>query len=227
MRKFSLVLLMLFTLDAYSVSSVSFGKSKRILADVYADYQKTFYCECDYSRQGKKLVPELDSCGYKVRKQQKRAQRIEWEHVVPAWYFGHQMQCWQNGGRKACKKDDAFRAMEADMHNLVPAVGEVNGDRSNYRFSEWNAKPYQYGACKVYVDFKGRKVQPPSASKGAIARTYFYMADQYNLKLSKQDKRLFDVWNRQNPPGAWECEKTKRIAEIQGNDNEFVSAMCK
>lgn len=50
--------------------------------------------------QEKVGVVDLASCGYQVRKQQNRAQRIEWEHIVPAWVFGHQRQCWQNGGRK-------------------------------------------------------------------------------------------------------------------------------
>ena len=28
--------------------------------------------------------------------------------------------------------------MEADMHNLVPAIGELNADRSNYKFAALN-----------------------------------------------------------------------------------------
>jgi len=47
-------------------------------------------------------------------------------HVVPAWEFGHQLQCWQDGGRKNCGKNNPqFKKMEADLHNLVPAVGAV------------------------------------------------------------------------------------------------------
>ena len=46
------------------------------------------------------------------------ASRVEWEHVVPAWQFGHQRQCWQDGGRKNCAKDPVYRKMESDMHNL-------------------------------------------------------------------------------------------------------------
>ncbi|EGH19336.1 endonuclease I, partial [Pseudomonas savastanoi pv. glycinea str. race 4] len=36
-------------------------------------------------------------CGYVPRKSAKRASRIEWEHIVPAWQIGHLRQCWQNG----------------------------------------------------------------------------------------------------------------------------------
>ncbi|WP_411020426.1 endonuclease, partial [Salmonella sp. ZJLS19Sal_0228] len=80
---------------------------------------------CDIQWQGKKGTPDLKGCGYQVRKQEKRASRIEWEHVVPAWQFGHQLQCWQQGGRKQCSRHDtAFKRMEADLHNLTPAIGE-------------------------------------------------------------------------------------------------------
>ena len=74
--------------------------------------------------------------------------------MVPAWEFGHQLQCWQDGGRKNCGKSDEFNRMEGDMHNLFPAIGEVNGDRANFRFSDWNGKPNQYGKCQMLVDFK-------------------------------------------------------------------------
>ena len=197
------------------------------MAILYSDNQSTFYCGCDYTKQGKKLIPNLTTCGYEVRKQKRRANRIEWEHVVPAWYFGHQMQCWKKGGRKACKKEPAFREMESNMHNLVPSIGEVNGDRSNFRFSEWNGISSQYGRCDVVVDFKKRKVQPPNRSKGAIARTYFFMADKYGLSLSKQDRRLFNVWSKQYLPDDWECERARRVSEIQGDENKFVRQLCK
>lgn len=215
--------LLLFSCSSFADNVIKFSKAKRLLADIYQDHQTTFYCGCDYSKRGKKLIPDLNSCGYEVRKQLKRASRIEWEHVVPAWNFGHQMQCWQEGGRKACKKNKHFAQMEGDMHNLVPSIGEVNGDRSNYRFSEWNGTPTKYGQCEIVIDFKGRKVQPPQASKGQIARTYFYMADQYSLVLSKQDKQLLGAWNKQYPVTAWECTKNQRIKEQQGNENRFIT----
>tara|TARA_B100001059_G_C17815171_1_gene574739 strand:+ start:1482 stop:2180 length:699 start_codon:yes stop_codon:yes gene_type:complete len=228
LRVLSILTILLLSLPSYSETAsssqktISFSKAKRLLANMYQDNQTTFYCGCDYFRQGKKLIPDLPSCGYQVRKQLKRASRIEWEHVMPAWNFGHQMQCWQNGGRKACKKDKNFKKMEGDMHNLVPSIGEVNGDRSNYRFSDWNGTALQYGQCDIVVDFKGRKVQPPLHSKGQIARTYLYMSDQYSIKLSKQDKKLFNAWNKQYPSTYWECEKNQRVNALQGNLNPFI-----
>lgn len=56
------------------------------------------------------------------------------------------LQSRQEGGRKNCVKNSpTFRAVEADLDNLVSAVGEVNGDSSYYNFTEWNGEPHQYG----------------------------------------------------------------------------------
>lgn len=208
----------------------SFSKAKKEAVKIYLDHPTSFYCGCDITwKDKKKGIPDLQSCGYNVRKQEKRASRIEWEHVVPAWQFDHQRQCWQDGGRKNCtRKDKQFKLMEADLHNLVPAIGEVNGDRSNFRFSQWNGnKGAYYGQCAFKVDFKGRVAEPPAQSRGAIARTYLYMNQEYRFNLSKSQRQLMNAWDKQYPVSEWECERDKRIAKIQGNHNQFVYKACR
>ena len=153
----------------------SFSQAKSAGVKVNSDVPGDFYCGCKINWQGKKGVIDLESCGYKVRKNENRASRVEWEHVVPAWQFGHQRQCWQDGGRKNCAKDPEYRKMESDMHNLQPAVGEVNGDRGNFMYGQWNGGEGQYGQCAMKVDFKEKVAEPPERSRGAIARIYFYM----------------------------------------------------
>jgi deoxyribonuclease-1 len=158
----------------------------------------------------------------KKGKVNQRAIRIEWEHVMPAYWFGSQLQCWQDGGRKACKKIKAFKRMEGDMHNLVPAIGELNADRSNYRFSMLEGEKRRYGQCDFEVEFKAKKAEPPEVVRGDIARTYFYMADRYKLKLSKSQHKLLDVWDRADPVDQWERQRNLAIESIQGNGNSFV-----
>lgn len=217
------------TFGAQAAAPTSFSSAKTAALKIYQDYPNSFYCGCAIQWDGKKGTPDLQSCGYQVRKQEKRAARIEWEHIVPAWQFGHQRLCWQNGGRKNCSSHDkGFRKMEADLHNLTPAVGEVNGDRSNYNFSQWNGiHGATYGRCEMQVDFKHRSVMPPDRAKGAIARTYLYMSERYDFRLSTQQKRLMQVWNKQYQVSPWECERDVRIAAIQGNHNPFVYSACK
>lgn len=52
---------------------------------------------------------------------------------MPAQNFGKHLPCWKEGHRKAYKKDPLFTKMEADKQNLVTAIGEINGNRSNYK----------------------------------------------------------------------------------------------
>ena len=108
----------------------------------------------------------------------RRASCIECEHVMPAENFGRHLQCWRNGGRKECKKDVIFNTIKGDLHNLQPSIDEVNGDRSNYRYSQFTKTFNQYGQCKTAVDFKQRQFQPSKEIRGVIARTYFYMQDK-------------------------------------------------
>ncbi|WP_051559770.1 endonuclease [Marinobacterium jannaschii] len=218
-----LLFLLLLLQSCLSEAATSFRQSKKTLAKIYLDHPKTFYCGCDFEFRNKKLRPDLNHCGYTPRKNPKRASRIEWEHLVPAWAFGHQLRCWQEGGRQACRRDKQFRLMEADMHNLVPAIGEVNGDRSNYRFAMIPGERRRYGRCNMEIDFKQRKAEPPPEVRGDIARAYFYMQQRYGLKISRSERRLFEAWNREDPVDRWERKKAQRVSEIQGNSNTFVT----
>ncbi|MBV0931758.1 endonuclease [Marinobacterium weihaiense] len=209
----------------------SFYSAKKILSrEVYqSDDRVTFYCGCRFDEQpipGKpertRLAPDAASCGLLPRKNANRAARIEWEHVMPAWEFGHQLQCWQQGGRKACRKDPVFKKMEADLYNLVPAVGELNGDRSNFRFGMIPGEPRLYGRCDFEVDFQGRVAEPPPHVRGDVARTYFYMADRYGVRLSRKQLQLFRAWAAEDPVDAVEQRRARRIQAIQGHANPFV-----
>lgn len=183
------------------------------------------YCGCKWTWVGKsggRVDP--GSCGYKTRSQQTRADRTEWEHIVPAWTFGHQRQCWKNGGRENCVDDDpVFRAMEADLYNLYPAVGEVNGDRSNFNYARVSGVAPQYGQCTTRVDFQQRAAEPRDEVKGLVARTTFYMFDRYKLNMSNQQQQLLMAWDKQHPVNAWEKERDRRTAAIMGHSNPFVT----
>ena len=222
---FIVVSSLLLLLSSVSLAApTNFDQAKKLAQRIHAPEAKSFYCDCDIRWQGKKGIPDLSGCGYQVRKNGPRASRIEWEHVMPAHHFGHQRQCWQQGGRKNCVKTDAvFRLMEADLYNLVPAIGEVNGDRSNFRFGVLPATALKHGACPVKVDFKQQVFEPAPPVRGDIARIYFYMADKYNLNLSRAQQQLFIAWHRQDPVTAQERELNQRIQQHMGHDNPFVS----
>ena len=238
--KYILIIISLIILssDAYSQNTqiTSFSKSKKLLLKVYKDNPFTLYCGCTF--KGKK--PNLSSCGYIPKKDKKRANRIEWEHVVPAHAFGQSFSEWRNGhskcvskkgkkfkGRKCAQKmNEEYRRMQADMFNLYPAIGEVNGRRSNYSMAIIEGEKREFGKCDVEI--KSRKVEPREEIRGEIARTYLYMDSVYPGRgiISKKNKKLFEAWNKSDPVDEWECERAKRIERIQGNRNEIVMGNC-
>lgn len=223
LRTLILPFLALICTASWAEHPASFSQAKKLAWGIYADKQETFYCGCDYEDGN----VDASKCGYKPRKQPKRGARVEWEHVVPAWEFGHQRQCWQTGGRKNCEDNDQqFEMMEADLHNLVPAVGELNGDRSNFRYGMIEGEPRAYGSCDFEVDFKLDRAEPPANRQGDVARIYFYMRDRYGLKISRQQDQLFTAWSKMDPVDAWEIERDRRITNIQGNSNCYVSGSC-
>jgi len=230
MKRILLALSVVFSLPVQAEPPATFTQAKVVAKEkVYFDQtfsvQGELYCGCHWQWTGKSGGRiDFASCGYQTRSQQNRAERVEWEHIVPAWIFGHQRQCWQNGGRKNCVSDDpVFRAMEADLYNLYPSVGEVNGDRSNYQYGMVTGVAPQYGQCKTKVDFAGRAAEPRDEVKGLTARTTFYMYDRYALSMSRQQQQLLMAWDRQFPVTAWEKERDNRISSIMGHHNAFVT----
>ena len=64
-------------------------KPKKILEhQVYQDHRITFYCLASFDRDKNITLPE----GFVTPEHQKRAKRVEWEHVVPAENFGRFFQ---------------------------------------------------------------------------------------------------------------------------------------
>jgi deoxyribonuclease-1 len=238
--KHLLIILFLIFLSSQAFSQntqiTSFSKSKKLLMKLYKDNPVTLYCGCSF--KGKK--PNLSSCGYIPKKNNKRANRIEWEHVVPAHAFGQSFSEWRNGHPKCVKKNgkkfkgrkcagkvnEEYRRMQADMFNLYPAIGEVNGRRSNYSMALIKGAKRDVGTGDVEIENK--KVEPKESIRGEIARTYLYMDSVYPGRgiISKKNRKLFDAWNKSDTVDEWECERAKRIERIQGNRNEVVMRDC-
>lgn len=204
----------------------NFNKAKAAaVKNIYFDTTNDLYCDCPITWKGNKGAGAIDinACGYKVRKNEARAKRVEWEHVLPISIVGKQMQCWKNGGRKNCQKvSEEFNKAEADLHNFLPVVGEVNGDRSDFMYGMLDEKSYQYGSCQSVVNFKARKMMPKENIRGMVARITLYMYDRYGMRLSKQDQQLFDAWNKMYPVTAWEKERNQRTACVMGWGNNYV-----
>ena len=215
----------------------SFAQTKKLLESrVYFDHRVTLYCAARFDRY--KYVEK--PAGFTTPAHQKRAQRIEWEHVVPAENFGRTFPEWRNGnaacvnskgrfkGRRCAELTSReYRLMQSDMYNLYPAIGAVNALRSNYDFTVFSkSTPNTFGSCtmKIYQPL----AEPPERSRGVIARTYKYMAQTYpRFRLSEATQKLMDAWDKTYPVDAWECLRAKRIQALQGNENPVLKEACR
>lgn len=229
---FKLVLISLLLISSFANSApANFEQAKvEIKKHVFFDQNKggvngTLYCGCDWNWVGRSAGRvDHKSCGYQVRADSVRAARTEIEHILPVSWFSNQRQCWKEGGRSNCRATDpVFNLMEADTHNLDVAVGEVNMDRSAYRFGMLPHAPAQHGQCESRVDFKQRVFQPREKARGLVARVSFYMHSHYDLKMSVQQQKTLMAWHNQYPVTDWERERDRRNAKIMGHNNPFVT----
>ncbi|MCO4781009.1 MAG: endonuclease [Candidatus Cloacimonetes bacterium] len=197
--------------------------------------------EVETERKKTHVKPDLPSCGYEIKGSGLRANRIEWEHVVPAhhlahhwdniWTQGHEKCITSSGnkykGRRCVEKVvQQYKYMQADMHNLYPAIGEVNGYRSDYQVAIIPGEAYEFGKCDVEIE--SRKFEPSPQTRGEVARTYFYMDQAYGefFELDKTLKTMLVKWAKADPPSTWECERNQLISKIQGNENLVVTKAC-
>lgn len=228
-------------ISSYSQSSQgnttigSFDTAKRRLANIYVETLPaiTFYCSCDFT--GSDI--DHSNCGFENDgRWDVRATRLEWEHVVPAENFWRAFEEWRNPenfphcqwrtGRQCAGTNEIYRAMEADLYNLLPAIGSVNAARSNFNFGMVNKKDWVYGECDFHIE--DRIAEPKDSIKGDIARIYFYMAAVYpevNL-LSSQSERLFLAWDRMDPIDELECRRYFAYKEVQKNINPILHDTC-
>ena len=249
LKKYKLVLRLvigLFLISASPVSSFSDSSfniktAKKLLAEIHAQigHQVTLYCECPYVRvkaSGGNI--DRDACGLRARKNEKRSDRVEWEHVLPASWIGGNRSCWQTGhancvtssgkkykGRKCCTKkgiDPDFIVMYSNPHNLFPSGGEVNGDRRNYPFGTVEGELRQYGACDFEVGGNPKVAEPKKSVHGEVARAMLYMIDTYGISGRMSKSKLLE-WHQNDPPEEWEIERAKRIEEQTGFRNPYIS----
>jgi deoxyribonuclease-1 len=112
--------------------------------------------------------------------------------------------------------------MDADLYNLQSAITEVNRLRLNYAMAMIDGEARRFGACDPEIE--DRTIEPLPDVRGDIVRTYFYMDAAYpgHGIISEKNRKLFKVWDREDPVDTWERERVRRIERLQGNTTPFV-----
>ncbi|MCS7176668.1 MAG: endonuclease [Candidatus Kapabacteria bacterium] len=114
----------------------------------------------------------------------------------------------------------------SDLHHLFPTLAEANERRSNLPFGIVRRVLWQLGGSRYGFDSAGAEVfEPRDAHKGDAARALFAIAVRYgNMTgmLTAAYEALLRQWHNQDTVDAWERERTRRIAAIQGRANPFV-----
>jgi len=240
-------LLLTLSLTAHAEPPVSFEDGKGQAEELWWDIgSKSFYCACNYRKatvEEKKLRPGNlwvggPDCPYSPRNpitrsgnRNSRMDRIEWEHVVPAEWIATGFGC-QEDTRAACRKIDGFKEAEGDLFNLVPAIGELNGDRSSLLYGEDEEEERIYGQCDFEIinvrDTTGNALklaEPNETIRGDLARIWFYMEQRYGVEIPLENQATLVHWNIQDPVDVSECDRTKVIAAEMGWDNPFVRCL--
>lgn len=207
-----------------------FFEAKKIAWKIYNKLKvnKTFYCGCTF---GYKTL-DLKSCDYQIQKDHKRANRVEWEHIVPASVFGKRTPEWRYGHKKCQGKrgrtcarimSPEFNLMECDLHNLVPVIGEVNALRENYSMGIIKGEKRYLGSCDIEIE--NRIIEPTPDIRGDIARIYLYMNDtypKYNIINSQKELDMFYQWHKEDPVDDIEIKRNELIIKYQGNSNHYI-----
>ena len=210
-----------------------FRKAKRLLYWLYENRGVTFYCGCRFEQR--KIF--YQNCPHQpVNRRSSRAWRVEWEHIVPASEFGRNLPAWKKGhprcrsssgrhfrGRKCARIiSETFRIIEADLYNLVPAIGEVNELRGNLKLLP--VAPGSVTGRVCGLTFTRNRAEPDDKIKGFVARTWLYMSSAYprQVPLTKEQQSAYLKWDNSFPPGQDEIQRALQIEGIQGNRNHFV-----
>ncbi|MEM7760954.1 MAG: endonuclease [Cyanobacteria bacterium P01_A01_bin.40] len=152
------------------------------------------------------------------------AQNINAEHIYP-----------QSKGAKGQAK--------SDLHSLFASRDRVNSARSNSPFAEindaltqkWFRNEQELRSIPTELineyseSLNNQLFEPRENKKGDVARAMFYFYTVYRFQADEEDPNYFPPqqttlcqWNIDDPINSQEQERSRRVAEFQGNENPFV-----
>jgi deoxyribonuclease-1 len=140
--------------------------------------------------------------------------------IYPMEWVATHLEC---GEIESCRATSVrFNRIEADLHNYYPTLVMTGRSRNGYKFGEISGEYRQFFECNFEVDGGAKIVEPRQEARGNIARAIFYMLDEYQLPVPKDQVDLLKLWNRDDPPSSDEKRRNDLIESLQGTRNGFI-----
>lgn len=174
-------------------------------------------------------------CGlrFKVDPEHPDKRPAEWlslEHAYPADWMADVFGC---ENRTDCRRDanetsrTRFNHAEGDLHNLFPALINLNSARGKRLFGEipgTEKREVTIGTKTFTCDFQreGNVVEPRRIAKGNLARAIFYMCDEYNFPVDPDMLAVLKRWNKSDKPTVFERKRNDLIEQVEGTRNRFI-----
>ena len=116
---------------------------------------------------------------------------------------------------------------KSDMHHLYPTDSDANNRRANHSFGNVPASEDELNvencSSSRLSDIHGDVLfNPPNEHKGNVARSLFYFAIRYKLKIGPAEEMILKLWHTADPIDAAELERHEIIATHQKVRNPFV-----
>lgn len=163
--------------------------------DLYADGGNSFFCDSPFTSKGFVMTD-----GY----------------VYPLADVRTALDC---GTSSQCSQDNRYRQISSDLHNIVPVRTRVEMRRRSVRYENLGDAT-RVDDCGIRES--AQFFEPPEHVKGDVARTVAYMVDSYGLPWLGATA-VFQSWNELDPPSDQELARHRQIAELQGNENPFLT----
>jgi deoxyribonuclease-1 len=126
------------------------------------------------------------------------------EIYAKEWAMRH-LQC---QSLEQCRTENAkFSRIEADLHNMYPALDNVAKARADYPFGPIAGEFRDFFECNFEYDARDHVAEPRAVAQGNIARAIL--------------ARVLE-WNRDDPPSKDEIRRNDIIEKLQGTRNPFI-----
>lgn len=203
------------------------SEREKALLQIYRPHPYTFFCHYPFNTEGR-----IDSGVYQ---HSKRTDSVQWIPLVTKVELARERPCYTHKicvnskgdrykGLLCCHKvDPLYNAMLADLHLYVPVHPQLSQKRKKYHFEGLSEDTALEKQCQLYFDEKTKTMMPSDTLKGEIARVYLYMHKTYGLTLPESKLALYQAWHKSFPSSPWEKTKNQKIAQLQGNRNDFTS----